>query len=105
MNIQNLKRLRDVIAETETYNQVFVFHECGAPACLAGHAAFLARQDDVPNSHLQAWGVAEEWLDLTMAQSNAMFASAPLWNYSTTKEDALAMLDRAIETGEVRWGE
>ena len=102
MNTENLKLLRAAIAESETYSQEDFFHPCGTPACLAGHAAMLA---DVmcPPAAAAAVRRAEAWLDLTVEEGDAMFDPHPLGCYVTPKEDALAMLDRAIETDKVLW--
>ena len=111
MNVERLRKLRDVIAESKTYDQSDYFHGCGTPACLAGHAAVLAHGT---KRYLSKCGRvmatlahydAKAWLDLTSDQSMAMFSATPMDDLLTEKDDALAMLDRAIETGEVRWGE
>ena len=108
MDTKNLKKLRDVIAESETFDQKCLFHhECGTPGCVAGHAALLARGDakfggDIwRDKHIM--DDARTWLDLTPAQECVMFDAHPLDKYWTEKGEVLTMLDRAIETGKVRW--
>ena len=102
MNIENMRKLRDVIAESKTYDQRRFFHPCGTPACLAGHACMLAGEK-------AQWSVdrtviiAEDWLGLSVTEAADAFYAGPMGDDAPTKEDALAMLDRAIETGKVRW--
>ena len=114
MNIENMRKLRDVIAESETYDQGRFFHECGTPACLAGHAVILSKADapvlsDWKNAHGEHIArCAASWLGITDGQSIGMFAGEPFDgepcdDRSATKRDALAMLDRAIETGRIEW--
>ena len=124
MNVERLKQVRDVIASSpDQYDQGIFAHECGTPACIAGWAASLSlksgetltwacvatgvrsdRVDTIPNR-------AAMWLDLTGDESDDMFDSTPLlvryggWgsHREPTVQEALAMLDHAIETGEVVW--
>ena len=121
MNVERMKRLRDAIAESESYYQESYFHydsrgphPCGSPACLAGHAVLLAIEADTrPEGYYADMGLlggveddASFWLDLDPCESARMFESCPLWGKSgATKEEALDMLDRAIETGVIEWKE
>ena len=107
MNVENLRKLRAAIAKSETYNQMEIFHGCGTPACLAGHAILLMHGHDI-SEYFREWGglalmSAEAWLGLTPRQSAEMFTPHPLGDRTVTKEDALDMLDRAISTGKVLW--
>lgn len=96
MNIENLKLLRDAIAESETYDQSRWAHPCGTPACVAGHAAVLAGGTLVwgrlgrfaqitPNTALceidgvrrPVENVATDWLELNGLQAAGMFQGNP----------------------------
>ena len=124
MNVERLKQVRDVIASSpDQYDQGIFAHKCGTPACIAGWAASLSlkpgekltwacvatgvqsdRVDTIPNR-------AAMWLDLAPHDAVKMFDGAPLWvrkgdgyGYDEpTVQEALAMLNHAIETGEVVW--
>jgi hypothetical protein len=76
-----------VVADHEHYDQN---QWCGTQACLAGHAAAIARRD--PSSvfgedfnALKLSGIldtARKWLDLTEAQANSLFAGGGGgWHY------------------------
>ena len=112
MNVERLRKLRDVIAESKTYDQKEYFHDCGTPACLAGHATVLAlgyEGSSTDHEEMQSFSedseeIAGDWLDLSYTECGVMFNCHPLPRHDATKEDALAMLNRAIETGKVRWG-
>jgi len=84
---------------------------CGTPCCIAGHAIAAAGIDkayEVRNKDFQE--AAEVILDLTPDEAVAMFDATPIFDEGArsgyrepTREEALAMLGRAIETGEVKW--
>ena len=124
MNVERLKQVRDVIASNpDQYDQGIFSHKCGTPACIAGWAAHLSLQDGEQLTWAcVATGVQSDrvdtipnraamWLDLTPHDAVEMFDGAPLlvrrggWgsHREPTVQEALAMLDRAIETGEVVW--
>ena len=111
MNVENMRKLRDTIAESETYDQGRFFHECGTPACLAGHAVMLSKAEapvladwkTAPVEYIV--GYAAAWLGITGGQSISMFAGEPCDDRSATKREALDMLNRAIKTGEIEWRE
>ena len=41
MNKERMLELADFIEKSETFDQSRIRHECGTPACIAGHAAVL----------------------------------------------------------------
>ena len=129
MNKELLQKVRDRLADESVYydqgdywcapnlgridlEQVTKGKEfCGTPCCIAGHAiaeagidkAYEVRNKDFPNA-------AEVILDLTPDEANVMFDATPIRDdddyyecRESTREEALAMLDHAIETGEVKW--
>ena len=126
MNAENLKQVRDVIASNpDQYDQGFYTHRCGTPACIAGWAASLSLK---PGEMLIASSVATEgvgvflnsihnrarmWLGLSPHDAGRMFNADPLvrcdggdyYHDKPTVLEALAMLDHAIEAGEVVWKE
>ena len=125
MNVENLKRVRDLIAaRPKTFCQGGWLHPDARPTDVAAFATEACGGKLVRNTG--AWSV--EWkdadgtkrtaalsayatmvLDLTAAQARAMFAGKPFdaehftWIRFPSAIQTLAMLDRAIETGEVRW--
>ena len=123
MNVEALKKARDCLAKSTTYDQAIWAHqECGSPACVAGHivvangcrierlnvhnlgARFFAVSDDKATEIELAAASIADLDDLEMAD---MFDGNVYCydenNISPTKGEALAMLDHAIEHGEVRW--
>ena len=123
MNSENLKQVRDAIASNPAqYDQGIYAHDCGTPACIAGWAAHLSLKPDeaLRLSIIQGrtrpidtiHNRAREWLDLPLSDANDMFEPAPVLRKEDargytkpTLPEALAMLDRAIETGKVVWKE
>ena len=121
MNVENLKKVRDAIAQNPTtYDQRWYAHECGTPACIAGWAASLSLRDGetlnwggikrpdgrYANPHTRA----QQWLGLSPHDAGRMFDEHPVlsggeFRVDPTVQEALAMLDRAIETGKVVWEE
>ena len=122
MNSERLKQVRDAIAsDPDQYDQGYYVNECGSPACVAGWAAHLSLE---PGEALGWWGLrmpdgryrnphlrAQMWLGLSSHDAGRMFDETPLWVNredrsiydEPTVQEALAMLDHAIETGEVVW--
>ena len=86
MNVDNLKRTRDYLAEhPDDYYQEEWTHDCGTPACVAGYAVVACggtivwdercitrdgRARPIPN-------YAQELLALTPDQRDAMFSGLP----------------------------
>ena len=81
---------------------------CGTPCCIAGHAVAAAgakrsyayRDNDFETA-------AKKLLELSKEEANLMFYPETIEvDYGLrppTRQETVAMLDRAIETGEVRW--
>ena len=125
MNVERLRQVRDAIAsDPDQYDQGHYVNECGTPACIAGWAVYLSLKpgetldDGLVNTRVGPFDTvhdrAKKWLGLTENESDEMFNAAPLWEYrgevrygcryyKPAVQDALAMLDHAIETGEVVW--
>ena len=126
MNIEALKKARDCLAESKTYDQSNWTHPCGSPACVAGHivAANGHEITKIP------WGrvdvrcyvimggdarpidvAAAVIAGLEIGQAGQMFSGNPYVTSCAevqtpvTKEEALSMLDHAIEHDEVKWPE
>ena len=114
MNREALKRTRDAIAASQTYDQTtYADYACNTPACVAGHAVvahgytFTARNDcyKAPVAGVSFLGgeiqnVARVILGLDDSEMAVMFAGL-----LKTKADALDMLDQAIEYDNVYWQE
>ena len=103
MNKERMLALADFINESETYDQRSYEHECGTPACIAGHAAVLFGMPE-----------GEDWvtwtadaLDLTHAQARQLYAAFPFPKSggNARREDAVATILRAADRGYVLWGE
>lgn len=120
MNVENFRLLIDTLKVSDAYDQSMFSHDCGTPACIAGHAAALAGFDmyhedenhfvDINDGECYLDGVrydveevAAEWLEIDHPDDiQGMFYSRCY--PTTTKEEAIAMLEKYIETEEVDWG-
>ena len=93
------------------------FAGCGTPACVAGHAAALARfphsedpaseiigsSSNPYDSSLAIEKEAAAWLDLTPRQASDLFAACPSWAadcLEVTAEDAATELERLATEAE-----
>lgn len=93
MNKAKLKAFRDWFAEhTAPYSQRDCTH------CLAGHAVRW-EYGTVPD--VVAFTVLVEIFGVSRNVATLMYNHPTHW--SPTKDDALAMLDKLIETGKVEW--
>ena len=130
MNINKIKKLIDYLKASKMFDQTKYFHPCGTPACIAGHACIMEGYIRDNGSaftrfsmvlkkgeytSMSAEMAATKILELTYQQSQAAFSEAPYgyfedlddenWKIKpTTVDDAIAMLENLIETGEVEWG-
>ena len=103
MSNENILRLAAHMnnLKPEEYDQTSEEHSCGTPACIAGHAAYLAGQ----------WGYgapqpfAKEWLDLSWRSAYDLFDPIPYGaaNLTPTPQDAARTLRYLAETGKVDW--
>ena len=120
MNVTNLKKTRDhIAAHPDGFDQTRWMHYCGTPGCIAGYAVMACGGTLVPEHHqrdrcmtadgemMRADEHAEDLLELTGDQSKVMFTAVSygIFGGQPTAAEALAMLDHAIEHGEVRWPE
>ena len=118
MNAENLLTVRSaILADVEHYDQQDFLHSCGTPSCVAGYAAACAGWKGVPRlrahqivlvekngTRQMPETVATEYLDLTRYEAITMFQAMPFNPRLHTKpQEAAAMLERAAETGEVKW--
>jgi hypothetical protein len=89
-------------------------HNCGTVACIAGHAAIMAHPEAPTNAFdMESYGgedlhtIATTYLGLTELQASELFT--PRYNGTrvdyaiVTAEQAAAVLENLIETGEVTW--
>ena len=106
MNRENIKRVRDHLAELspERFDMEVwgpgpkaLRHDCGASACIAGWAQAILS----PRSTMDPWWKAERLFELSPEQSADLFL-APGHRDATTSQ-AVAVLDHLLETGEVDW--
>ena len=109
--VENINKLIDhleSIGDSE-YDQRRHTFECGSPACIAGHAVYLAKGKvyDVEDCHISL--IAGNWLGIHMVTKQKMFCANPmeLNRYSKTDapttKDAVRMLKNFLETGKVVW--
>lgn len=76
-------------------------HECGTAACIAGWTLSLFRKASV-----EIWEVehiAASILGLTIDQACDLFMPPGFVHNKQTRAQAVATLDRLLETGEVQW--
>ena len=113
MNIENVNKLIDhleSIHEIE-YDQKRYIFECGSPACIAGHAVYLAKgkKYDIEDEDCHISLIAGNWLGINKVAKRKMFHAFYWGHYQTgsppTKQDAINMLKNFLETGEVVWRE
>ena len=109
MNKANILKLADHIEglDLEEYDQSVFAHDCGTPACIAGHAVFLAGQWDQASVSRVA-RLARRWLGLQRSDAESasvvLFDSHPLHPDETpSPQEAAATLRHLAETGEVDW--
>ena len=101
MNREALQKARDLLAVSSTYDQTLWRHDCRTPACVAGFIVVANSSGRLPKRRLKS--KAMQLAELSVHEANRMFYAFPV-RPVTTREQALAMLDHAIEHGEVRWG-
>ena len=109
MNIENVLKLAEHMEslKPEEYDQRYISHprpECGTPACIAGHAAWLAgrwRDPEEPNVLF----VARDWLGITTVETSSLFHQKPYGegDWLPKPKDAAWTLRHLAETGEVVW--
>ena len=111
MNREALQKTRDLLASEvgEKYDQSVWLHLCGSPACVAGFAVAASEGVKVAVSYEESVkDRAQRFLGLTDEEADEMFGFSIYKGYGDpdwkpAREDALRMLDHAIETGEVEW--
>lgn len=82
---ERFRKLAALLRESDSYDQTMWVHHCGAPACIAGHAAVLSlREDEMLNGteiKTKARGVFREdvvhragrWLGLSQRGVECLF--------------------------------
>ena len=105
MDKENIRALIDTLKVSETYDQSRYthFHNCETPACIAGHAVALSGElvDALDYGTMEE--TAASFMGISFSDASGMFEAAPLSNSEPTREDAVAMLEHFLETGEVDW--
>jgi hypothetical protein len=108
MNREKIEKLIKVLEKSETYNQATYVNECGTPACIAGHAVMM--EEDDPNDFIGGFFLAaQQILGLSLTDASLMFHETIVYDYELrkyadiTKEMAIDMLKRFLETGQVEW--
>lgn len=99
---QNLEE--DFGGDVESWGDdgVFAASNCDTVACIAGHAYIVSGIRTLDNDVQDAvQDVAQDWLGLTDNQADRLFL--PNRRDLRTREDAIKVLERLLETGEVEW--
>ena len=116
MNVENIKRLIKHLQKEEVdYNQRFLRYDCGSPACIAGHAAYLCNLEKTKRDksvvrfeYLNQTKIALEAEEFLELEQDAMLADELFrpfpFGRAPSKRDAIKVLEHLIETGEVDWG-
>ena len=94
------------VGDGDGYCQGSWTHECGTPACVAGHAAALSRgrewvKGSAPGPISRE---AARWLELEEEEAAVLFRAIPFrWRSAPTARDAAATVRHMAETGQVEW--
>ena len=116
MNIENIQSLINKLkwlkktGQECCYNQRRLFHSdqknelCGTPSCIAGWSCYLGEMD--PREVCLVF--AAKWLGLDDHQAHYLFYSTPFDCFhkktaNPTIDDAIAVLEHLLKTGEVGW--
>ena len=106
MNKEAIQKTIDLMEISTTYDQKEYFHECGTPACVAGHM-IVANTKGRPNGY--QYDKAAEIGGLTDDQARDMFSAHPFGFHTNrkpirpNKNEAIAMLKRFITIEKVVW--
>ena len=108
MNTDHILKLAEHIEQLDPseYDQSQLEHpRCGTPACIAGHAVWLAGWwGRLPAVLAAEMDFAKDWLGVSMAQRYALFSAHPEGlDDLPTAQDAAATLRHLALTGEVDW--
>ena len=109
MNKDNILKLAEHMESLKPgeYDQRYLLHplgpNCGTPACIGGHAAWLAGRWGDPETN--ALSTAREWLGITTEETSSLFLMQPYGegDWSPKPKDAAWTLRHLAETGEVVW--
>ena len=111
MKVDNIRKTIESLKASNTYDQDKYYHNCGTPACIAGHAAIDSNSSfkylvtgDVNTDELV--DTACEWFGIKPLsyEESELFGRVYLPDDSSpTKEDAVTMLENWIETGKIDW--
>ena len=129
MNKANILKVADDVERSDSFNMSGYENECGSPGCIAGHAYYRAKQEDLdkgdltPSSFTHRYGghcyedVATHYLGISIGRL-ALFMPAEdvpgcgkRYSYCAylgkrghiTKEHAVRCLRHLATTGEVDW--
>lgn len=97
MNIQEIDKTIERIRASETFDMSNYEHECGAPACIAGHAIVGAAHKHI-HIHKSVFFKAMKVLDLDSELACDLFIPQGIGPYKdVTKEEAIDALERVKE--------
>lgn len=107
---ERLLRLADAVEDSGSFDMTMYRHECGTPACIAGHAAALAGIDRTEGPAIAR--AARDWLGLDEERGSELFwpenEHANWWGLTrrfqkVTRAHAGAVLRHLAETGRIDW--
>ena len=110
MNRKAIKRTRNAIIDSGTYDQTVWVHDCETPGCIAGHAIcahgwvptatvdISTQTATPPDGGLPQYidVAARDILGLDSEQADELFSA-------NAEGDPVAVLNHLLETGEVDW--
>ncbi|MCI0562018.1 MAG: hypothetical protein MN733_26320 [Nitrososphaera sp.] len=112
-----LLRLADRVEKSKTFDMSDFFHECGTPACIAGHA-FLQKAEDKGKAFFGAeygqlrFEETVEYLELSKEEAILLFTPSFVWAHYEARpgepgfisaELAVRVLRRFALTGVIDW--
>ena len=105
MNKENVLTLADYVEASKTFCMKDYFHDCGTPACLAGHGGKLFgitdRVEDGVSYKLGLDGFEAERLFRPFTENFNFSAVGKGGKNYITKEHAVATLQHLAKTGEI----
>lgn len=101
MNKDRLMKVREVVKTSPTFQMDRYAHDCGTPACVAGHAIVMFHEGDIRVSQYK--GTAQKLLGLSSDEADwlflGMFSQKPLGEVK--RREVIAAIDHLLAGGPV----